>query len=110
MSPAPAVIMNDESPQKAKSMLDELKTDHLIVVDNDNRLMGYVNQEALSKKANEVQEITRPTDAFLPASSSLKDGLSEIFTYELGYIIVVDEDKKVLGILTEDGIKNILRK
>ncbi|MBW2608134.1 MAG: ABC transporter ATP-binding protein [Deltaproteobacteria bacterium] len=110
MSPAPPVVMKDESPEKAKSMLGELKADHLFVVDNENRLMGYVDKEALSKKADEVGDVTRSTDAFLPASSSLKDGLSEIFTHELGYIIVVDEDKKVLGMLTEAGIKEILRK
>ena len=110
MSPDPPVIMKDESPEKAKSMLIGLKEDHLIVVDNEKRLMGYVDQEALTKKADEVGDIVRSTDAFLPASSSLKDGLSEIFTHDVGYIIVVDEDKKVLGVLREDGIKNILRK
>ncbi len=110
MRPDPPVIMNNESPEKAKSMLSELKADHLIVVDNEKRLMGYVDQEALTKKADKVGDVTKSTDAFLPASSSLKDGLSEIFTHDVGYIIVVDEDKKVLGTLREDGIKEILRK
>jgi osmoprotectant transport system ATP-binding protein len=110
MKPDPPVIMQNESPEKAKSMLRELKLDHLIVVDNEKRLVGYVDQEALTKKADEVGDVMQSTDAFLPASSSLKDGLSEIFTHELGYLIVVDEDKKVLGILREKEIKNILRK
>ena len=110
MRPDPPVIMKDESPEKAKSMLNELKVDHLIVVDDEKRLMGYVDHEALVKKADEVGDVTLSTDAFLPASSSLKDGLSEIFTHDLGYIIVVDDEKKVLGTLREDGIKEILRK
>ena len=110
MNPDPPVIMQNESPEKAKSMLRELKLDDLIVVDNEKRLVGYVDKEALTKKADEVGDVTQSTDAFLPASSSLKDGLSEIFTHELGYLIVVDEDKKVLGILREEEIKNILRK
>jgi len=102
--------MQNESPEKAKSMLRELKLDHLIVVDNEKHLIGYVDQEALTKKVDEVGDVAQSTDAFLPASSSLKDGLSEIFTYELGYLIVVDEDKEVLGTLREEEIKNILRK
>jgi osmoprotectant transport system ATP-binding protein len=110
MKPDPPVIMKGESPEKAKAMLNELKADHLIVVDNEKRLMGYVDQETLTKKADEVGDIARSTDAFLPASSSLKDGLSEIFTHDLGYIIVVDEVKRVLGTLREEGIKEILRK
>jgi len=106
----PPVIMKDDSLEKAKSMLNELDVDHLIVVDREGRLMGYVDRKSLGKKADKVGDVTRSTDAFLPASSSLKDGLSEIFTHELGYLIVIDEDKKVLGILREEGIKDILRK
>ncbi|MEA3361353.1 MAG: ABC transporter ATP-binding protein [Thermodesulfobacteriota bacterium] len=110
MKPDTPVIMQTESPEKAKSMLRELNLDHLIVVDNEKRLVGYVDKEALTKKADEVGNVTQSTNAFLPASSSLKDGLSEIFTHDLGYLIVVDEDKKVLGTLREEEIKDILRK
>ncbi|MFO8164741.1 MAG: betaine/proline/choline family ABC transporter ATP-binding protein [Thermodesulfobacteriota bacterium] len=110
MKPDPPVIIQNESIEKAKSMLAELKLDHLIVVDNDKRLIGLVDKEQLTKKADKVGDITQPTEAVSQVSSSLKDGLSEIFTHELGYIIVVDEDKKVLGTLTEEGIKNVLRR
>jgi len=91
-------------------VLTELKVDDLIVADQENRLIGYVDQEARKKKVDTRGKATRSTDAFLPASSSLKDGLSEIFTHELGYIIVVDDNKKVLGTLREEDIKDILRK
>jgi osmoprotectant transport system ATP-binding protein len=110
MKPEPPVIMREESPEKARAMLTELKTDHLIVVDQEKRLVGYVDQEALKKKVDTVGKATQETDAVLPASSSLKDGLSEIFTHDLGYIIVIDDNKEVLGTLTEENIKDILRK
>jgi osmoprotectant transport system ATP-binding protein len=110
MKPEPPVITEEESPEKAKAMLNELKVNHLIVVDGEKRLMGYVDQEALKKKVNTVGEATQATDAVLPASSSLKDGLSEIFTHDLGYIIVINDNKEVLGTLDEENIKDILRK
>jgi osmoprotectant transport system ATP-binding protein len=110
MRPDPPVIVKDESPERAQTMLNELNIDHLIVVDQENRLIGYVDKEALKKKVDAVEKAKKSTDAFLSANSSLKDGLSEIFTHDLGYIIVVDEDKKVLGTLTEEGIKELLRK
>jgi len=110
MKPDPPVITKDESPEKAQSMLKDLNLEQLIVVDKENRLAGYVDHQALLKKADTVGDATLSTEAFLRASSSLKDGLSEIFSHELGYIIVVDEDKKVLGTLTEEGIKELLRK
>ena len=104
------MIMQGESPAKAKAMLDDLKVDHLIVVDEEKRLLGYVNHEALQKDVDEVSKVTRSTDCFMPASSSLKDGLSEIFTHDLGYLIVVDDDKKVLGVLDTEDIREILRR
>jgi osmoprotectant transport system ATP-binding protein len=110
MRPDPPVIMEEESPEKAKAMLTELKVDNLIVVDAEKRLLGYVNHEALEKEADEVRKVTRSTDSFMPASSSLKDGLSEIFTHDLGYLIVVDDDKKVLGVLNTEDIREILRR
>jgi Mg/Co/Ni transporter MgtE len=91
-------------------MLTDLKADTLIVVDGEKRLLGYVNHEALQKQADEVSKVTRYTDSFMPASSSLKDGLSEIFTHDLGYLIVVDEEKRVLGVLYTEDIREILRR
>ena len=110
MKPEPPVITQEESPEKAKAMLNEFKVNHLIVVDGEKRLVGYVDQEALKKNVNTVGEATQATDAVLPASSSLKDGLSEIFTHDLGYIIVINDNKEVLGTLDEENIKGILRK
>lgn len=110
MRPEPPTIMQHESLKKAKAMLSMLKDDRLIVVDKEKRLAGYVDQTALEKKVGTVGEATCITRAFLPAFSSLKDGLSEIFTHDLGYIIVVDDSKQVLGILREEDIKEIMRK
>jgi 2-phospho-L-lactate transferase/gluconeogenesis factor (CofD/UPF0052 family) len=43
-------------------------------------------------------------------NSSLKDGLSEIFSHDLGFIVAVDDDGKVHGTLNEKDIKAVLRK
>ena len=47
--------------------------------------------------------------AWLPAHASLKDGLSEIFTHDYGFLVVVDDDRSVLGWLRTEDIKNILK-
>jgi len=109
MTPALSVVMEKETPEKAISLLAEDTEHPLIVVDRRNRLMGIADPKKLGKNVTTVAEITQKTEAFLPASASLKAGLSEIFTHDLGYIIVVDGDKKVLGILKEENIKAVLR-
>ncbi|MBA7691692.1 Carnitine transport ATP-binding protein OpuCA [subsurface metagenome] len=42
MRPDPPVIRKDESPEKAKSMLNELKVDHLIVGNKHNCLFNFL--------------------------------------------------------------------
>lgn len=110
MQPNPPTIMQDESPAKAQEMLSQLRTDQLIVVDKENRLVGYVGPATLAKKSATVGEVVQSTDAFLSMNSSLKDGLSEIFTHDLGFIIAVDDEGKVRGTLNEKDIKTVLRK
>jgi osmoprotectant transport system ATP-binding protein len=110
MQTDPPVIMQDEAPAKATAMMSEQNVNQLIVVDNEHRLIGYVDAEMLTKKSDTVGKIAHKTGAFLPMNSSLKDGLSEIFTHDIGFIIVVDDDRKVRGTLNENDIKVILRK
>lgn len=110
MQPDPPVIMEDEPPEKATEMLSKLQINQLIVVNKENRLIGYVNREVLAKKSDTVGNVVQPTDAFLSMNSSLKDGLSEIFTHDLGFIVAVDDEGKVHGTLNENDIKAVLRK
>ena len=110
MQSNPPTIIQDESPEKAKEMMSRLRTDQLIVVDKENRLVGHVDTKALEKKSETVGKVAQSTDAFLPVNSSLKDGLSEIFTHDLGFIIAVDDEGKIHGTLNEKDIKAVLRK
>jgi osmoprotectant transport system ATP-binding protein len=110
MQPDPLLIHADESLPTAQARLSEQKADHLIVVDEKGRLMGTVDQAALGKKGDTVAEVVQASEAHIEASASLKDGLSEIFSHDLGFVIAVDDSRKVVGILTETDIKTLLRK
>ena len=110
MKPEPPTIRQDRSPERAKEMIADLDRENLIVIDEEGKLSGIVNREALEKKADTVKELADPPRAFVFANATLKEGLSEIFTHDLGFVIVVDDDEKVLGTLEEEDIKAILRK
>ena len=71
--------------------------------------MRCFDNEALKKDGETVGQIKCETEAFLPGTSSLKDGLSEIFSHDLEFLIVVDDSKRVIGTLHTDDIKKILR-
>ncbi len=110
MQTDPPLICADDSLQTAKAKISELKTDHLIVVDESGRLLGTVDQVTLGKAGAKVAEVVQATRSHIQALASLKDGLSEIFSHDLGFVVVVDDAQHVVGTLTETDIKALLRK
>ncbi|MDA3918909.1 MAG: CBS domain-containing protein, partial [Deltaproteobacteria bacterium] len=90
-------------------IFNETKEDNLIVIDQDGKLAGIITRNDLKKEGESVLELINRTDAWLSGRSSLKDGLSEIYTHDLGFLIVVDDEKKVIGWLHTEEIKNALR-
>lgn len=106
----PPVIGTQDPFASAVERARELKMDHLIAVDKEGVLSGMVDcRENESAGARLVKDVMEPAQAWLPSHASLKDGLSEIFTHDYGFLVVVDEKKRVLGWLQTDDIKNTLK-
>ena len=109
MKDNPPVIHQDETIEVANNMFLKIDTQYLIAVDGDGTLTGMIDKHNISDKATLVQDAVAPTGAWLMGHSSLKDGLSEIFTHDYGFLIVVDDTKKVLGWLHTEDIKETLK-
>ncbi|MEA1968332.1 MAG: betaine/proline/choline family ABC transporter ATP-binding protein [Thermodesulfobacteriota bacterium] len=109
MKDNPPVILESETTETARGMFSELDIQFLITVNGDGVLTGMLKRDELLEGAKKVKESTESTNAWLPSHSSLKDGLSEIFTHEYGFLIVVDEAKKVIGWLHTEDIKKTLK-
>ncbi len=103
------IVFGDDTMETAQRMFGETGNRYLIATDRDGRLLGMVDRKELPEGANKVEEAARETDAWLVGQSSLKDGLSEIFTHDYGFLTVVDDDKKVLGWLRTEDIKETLK-
>ncbi len=105
----PPVIGENETIESALNLSKELKANYLITVDNTGKLRGMLDCTAVEPGSRVVKDAMASTRAWLPSHSSLKDGLSEIFTHDYGFLIVVDDNKKVLGWLQTDDIKKTLK-
>ncbi|HKK90547.1 MAG TPA: CBS domain-containing protein, partial [Desulfobacteraceae bacterium] len=105
----PPVARETVTLNEARELLSSYGTDSLVVVDENNRLTGMAGKKALDKRAETLSEVAGPTNAFLESTASLKDGLSEIFTHDVGFLVVVDGSRKVVGWLTTDDIKKALQ-
>ncbi|WP_059010764.1 CBS domain-containing protein [Streptomyces specialis] len=49
-------------------------------------------------------------EAWLPLGSSLKQAFSTMLQYDAGWIAVLDEDDRFLGVLTPGGLHEALRR
>jgi len=106
----PPIISEEDSLKAALSQSSERGVDHLIVADREGILLGMVDcREMPGDGQRRVKEFMKPTRAFLPSHASLKDGLSEIFTHDYGFLVVVDDQQKVLGWLRIQDIKTLLK-
>jgi len=109
MSPAPPKIKQQEPIESARRMLDECKCDRLILVDGDNRLIGYVDAAGLRRSEGTVTNAMDSNPVALPAYTSLKDALSVMFAHGVDSAVVIDDKKAVIGLLEEKDIRRAMK-
>lgn len=109
MKKDPPVIQGSMSCGEARKIFMEKKSEYLIVSDHDGKFTGIVSEKDLDNPSDYVEDAARLTNAFLEITSSLRDGLSEIFTHDIGFIVVVDHQKRIKGWLSTENIKKALK-
>ena len=97
--------------EAAKLMLDKQVT-HIPVVTDDNKLIGIVTSWDLSKSiatnSNHLKDIMTKTVEYCHADDSIEEIARQMRKSEISCLPVVDEDMKVLGLITTDQISNLL--
>jgi len=71
----------------------------LLVVDDTDKLIGYVNRKDLLDFSGPVGKVTKPMTLTVAPNVNLKDALSKMLRYDLGILCVVDEGGRLLGAL-----------
>ena len=95
----------------AKLMLEKQVT-HIPVVTDDYKLIGIVTSWDLSKSiatdSNRLRDIMTTTVKYCNADDSIELVAQMMNKYDISSLPVVDEDMKVLGIVTTDQISYLL--
>lgn len=105
----PPLIRDTKTVEEARNAFSETMSEHLIVVDHNNVYTGIISEKDLREGAESILEVTKPGIAYLENTASLKDGLSELFTHDFGFLVVVDDTKRVQGWLSTEDIKKALQ-
>lgn len=95
----------------AKLMLDKHVT-HIPVVTDDYKLIGIVTSWDLSKSiamnSNHLKDIMTTTVKYCHSYETIEDIARKMRKFDISCLPVVDEDMKVLGLITTDQISNLL--
>lgn len=104
-------ITPEKSLQEAIKLMREKRVDTLLVVDNSHVLKGFIDVETLDQqrgKASSVGDILNKDVFFVQITALLRDALQRILKRGLKYVPVVDEQKRVVGILTRASLVDIV--
>ncbi|UQF46499.1 betaine/proline/choline family ABC transporter ATP-binding protein [Enterococcus faecalis] len=104
-------ITPEKSLQEAIKLMREKRVDTLLVVDNSHVLKGFIDVETLDQqrgKASSVGDILNKGVFFVQKTALLRDALQRILKRGLKYVPVVDEQKRVVGILTRASLVDIV--
>lgn len=102
----------DLSPEKALLMMRQQKVTSLIIVDeNDEKFIGLISAYELIKKVKSIQlieEIMRIPEHTLTDAATAKDAIMMMPNVKYGVIPVLNEAKKVVGIVTRGTLLTAL--
>lgn len=91
------------SPERALSIMRKEKITHLIVVDEDQAIIGIVLATELMRKMDDIttiEEIMISKEPTLPDTATAKDAIVMMEEAPQGIIPVVNDKQKVVGLVT----------
>ncbi|MGX6961990.1 betaine/proline/choline family ABC transporter ATP-binding protein [Vagococcus xieshaowenii] len=104
-------ITPEKTLTEAIGLMREKRVDTLLVVDNAAVLKGFIDLETLNrnrKTATSVGDIIETQVFFVRKNSKLRDTVRQILKRGLKYVPVVDENKKLVGIVTRATLVDIV--
>lgn len=105
----PATIDPHRSPQRAIAVMRQRRTDTLLVVDNQRRLLGIVSAYDLQTDGiPTVQHVMRPIQPVLHVQATAKDALLTMADTQFGLIPVVDDAGGLVGVVTKGSLITVL--
>lgn len=107
MSESVVTSLPQRSPEKALTLIRQRKITNLIIVDDDNKLLGIVSAYDVIKKLGAIktiEDIMLPREPFLSDTATAKDAIIMMDDAPFGIIPVIDKSKKVLGVVTRGSL------
>jgi len=112
MEPTRASAYASDSLADAKQRLDQAGGDHLVVLDIDDRPQGQLSRADLEQgdAKRTCEEEQHPLALPVAKTHDLRTAVSRMFTYNTGWLAVVDDDGRYVGTISNESITEHLHR
>jgi osmoprotectant transport system ATP-binding protein len=104
----PVVHLGDGLPG-ARAVLLESGARWAVVLDDDERLAGWISADRAAAGLGTVQDAVKRMEAWVPIDATLKAAFSTMLQLEAGWVAVLDGDR-FCGVLTPESLHAALRR
>lgn len=104
-------ITPEKSLSQAIRLMREKRVDTLLVVDGNNVLKGFIDVESINDKrgySTSVGDIMELDVFYIKQTALLRDAIQRILKRGLKYVPVIDDNKKLVGILTRSSLVDMV--
>ena len=104
------LLSHEMSGREAAEVLKGHGYETMLVVDDLGRLLGFVSSEGCLRKPNQpVGDLARPVIAQTETEATMKNVFSEMLSYGVGYMPVLGDERKVVGIVTASDAQSLMQ-
>ncbi|RHW31486.1 ATP-binding cassette domain-containing protein [Neobacillus notoginsengisoli] len=111
MNPNPIKITKDRKLSEAIQLMKDTRVDTLLVVNEQNRLEGFIDVEMIDQKRKKKSLVADAYEAeiFTVTEGTLvRNAIRRILKNGLKYVPVVDQNKRLIGIITRASLVDIV--
>ena len=101
------LVKEEDNPAKVKERMKQQVLKWAMLVDRQKRFLGWITYEDI-KGGTRLREIMVPPAVTTSPDTPLNEALSMMLNSAIGNLAVLDEQGKLLGVLTFDIIRTIL--
>lgn len=104
------MVRADQTGGEVSERMRESSMDSAIVVNDEDQLIGYVSIDAAQKNPDRiVGDIANEIIASTEVEGTMKNAFSEMLSLSLGYMPVLGEGDKVVGIITAGDAQRLIQ-
>lgn len=96
---------------EAIQLMRQKRVDSVVVVDDDNRLLGVVTARDIQqapREARTLEELMRAEPAWVDPGAPVSEALQRMFVERLDHLPVVDAERRLVGLVTRTTLVDLL--